>query len=256
MQGSEGMTRFVKSIQWGQEKIKQIKIYPSLSSTNDVAKTLIRDGCQTGIVLWALEQTAGRGRQGRSWESDQASLTFSLIWQVSNQTNLGILPLAIGLGLVQSLSRLVPELKVKWPNDLWLGNRKIAGILGETLRYGQHTWAILGVGLNVNQSLTDTLPQRTSLQEATGRSWSRLGILHLCLQGMEQGLAMAEDPQIELTPLFETYSNFLGQKITIIQGSNSFAATALKVLADGRLLVEDAQGVRALLPDEISLRFS
>lgn len=249
------MSDSVKSIQWGQEKIKKIIIYQTVTSTNDLAKTQIREGCPSGIVLWSMQQTAGRGRQGRTWDANQTSLTFSLLWQVSNETNLGILPLVIGLGIVQKLEKLVPDVKVKWPNDLWVGERKLAGILGETIRQQGKLWAVLGVGINVNNLSNPASQQRISLREATGEIWSRLAILDVALQGMEEGLTLAEGSSMNLTYLFRRYGNFIDQPVLLVQGGRSWPAKALDVLEDGRLLIEDAQGVRALLPDEISLRF-
>lgn len=133
------MNTSVKCIQWGLGPIRKIAIYPSLSSTNAVGKEKIKDGCDSGTVLWALRQTDGRGRQGRSWDGGDFALTFSLLWHSPPEVNLGILPLTVGLGLVQSLGFLVPGLKVKWPNDLYFGGRKLGGILVETVQsYGPY----------------------------------------------------------------------------------------------------------------------
>ena len=162
----------------------------------------------------------------------------------------------MGLGLVTTLRSLVPELQVKWPNDLWFGDRKLGGILGETVQQKGVQWLIIGVGLNVNTPRSPIGGEPISLQEITNCAWSRLGILDLALSGVELGFALAEENAHELSYLFRKYGNFLDRTITIIQGEERWPAVAKEVLADGRLLVEDAQGERALLPDEISVRFS
>lgn len=248
------MTGHVKSIQWGKEIVKIINIHPRLGSTNKFAKGYIKSGGASGTVLWALEQTEGRGRRGRTWDSDQTSLTFSVIWQCPKSEVPRLLTLAVGLGLVQELEVLVPDLRVKWPNDLWVGHKKLGGILGETIRHEGNLWVILGIGLNVNASQVSERSLRISLQEATGSLWPRLGVLSLALLGVEKGFALAQEDR-DLSDLFRKHGNFLGRTLTVFQGEHSFLAVAKEVLSDGRLLVEDARGERALLPDEISVRF-
>ena len=245
----------VKSVQWGKEIVRSIEIYPILGSTNHFARPFIKSGGASGTVLWALDQTDGVGRLGRSWDADASSLTFSLVWRSPNKMIPQNLTLAVGLGLVQSLESILPTVKIKWPNDLWIGEQKLGGILTDTMRDQGQLWVILGVGLNINA----TPPQgdrspRISLQEATGCSWSRLGILDLALSGVERGFALAQS-RADLGNLFRKHGNFLDREITVVHGGQSFHALARDVLPDGRLLIEDACGVRALLPEEISVRF-
>ncbi|NMB19778.1 MAG: biotin--[acetyl-CoA-carboxylase] ligase [Firmicutes bacterium] len=248
------MIRPVKSVQWGKEIVKTIEIYPMLGSTNHFARSHIKNGGASGTVLWALNQTEGKGRRGRKWDSDGSSLTFSLIWQCP----LGTLPenitLTVGLAVVQILEPYFPDLKVKWPNDFWIGEKKLGGILTETVTIGGERWLILGIGLNVNSSPGAEQSPRISLQEVTGYPRPRLAILDLILQGVELGFHMAKS-KMELSPLFKRYGNFIDRQITIYQGGSSFQAQAIDVLADGRLLIKDARGERALLPEEITVRF-
>lgn len=249
------MESCVKSIQWGKGLVKQIEIYPILGSTNEFAKERIQGGGISGTVIWALQQTKGKGRRGRTWDADHTSLTFSIMCRLWTTTPPKNLALTVGLGLVQTLESLIPEVKVKWPNDLWVGEKKLGGILGETIAVQDQLWVIMGVGINVNASPNPVLSPRISIEEATNCLWPRLGVLHLALLGLERGFDLAEEPQADFPHLFRKYGNFLNRKITVFQGDRSWPATAKEVLADGRLLVEDAQGLRALMPDEISVRF-
>lgn len=249
------MTSPVKSIQWPGETISTIEVYGTLPSTNCFAKERIQSGCPSGTIIWALNQTAGKGRRGRIWQSTSSSLTFSILWVWPNQHNIGILPLMIGLGLVQELEAIVPEIKVKWPNDLWVGERKLGGILIENIKHKNSPWIIVGIGLNVNASPQFCIKDSTSLEEITQSFWCRLGILDRVLAGAERARILQNAKHKNLTSLFRTYGNFLDRPIKIIQGQNSWKARAKEVLADGRLLIEDINGQRALLPDEISLRF-
>lgn len=245
------MREQVNSIQWGKNLVRTIEIHRALDSTNEFGKRRIKSGgIASGTVLWALEQTKGKGRQGRVWESDQGSLTFSFVWRYPGESLPSALTLAVGLGLVMELGPLVPGLKLKWPNDLWVGTRKLGGILTETLHRAGDLWLVVGVGLNVN-----SVPQgegRTSLREVTGCTWTRLGILHQAACGLERGFALAWRGS-NLPRLCREHGNFLDRPLLVQQGRRWFRARARDVLPDGRLLLEAAWGRWAALPDEIRL---
>lgn len=250
------MIQPVKSIQWGKKRAKAIEIFPKLDSTNQFARSFIKSGGRSGTVIWALNQTDGRGRRGRKWDADESSLTFSLVWQCPKSKFMPKLTLAVGLGLVEALVPFVPDLKLKWPNDLWIGEKKLGGILTETVHCRGELWIILGIGLNVNSLPGDSGKNpRISMHQATGCIWPRLGVLHLALLGVEKGFDLAVS-QADLSPLFRRHGNFLDRPITVYHGGKSFPATAKEVLPDGRLLIEDARGERALMPEEISVRFN
>ena len=107
------MIQPVKSIQWGEKRAKAIEIFPKLDSTNQFARSFIKSGGRSGTVIWALNQTDGRGRRGRKWDADESSLTFSLASQRQKQVHVKLtLP---GLGLVEALVPFVPDLKLKFP---------------------------------------------------------------------------------------------------------------------------------------------
>ncbi|HBG00079.1 MAG TPA: biotin--[acetyl-CoA-carboxylase] ligase [Firmicutes bacterium] len=248
------MNSHVKSIQWGKGIVKTIQVYSIVGSTNQFARSFIKSGGASGTVLWALKQTAGRGRLGRTWDADESSLTFSVVYQCPKNVLLDNLTLAVGLGLAQSLEVYFPQIKVKWPNDLWIAGKKLGGILGETVHHQGSLWVVLGVGLNVNNSPGKEGGGRISLREATGSLWPRLGILDLALLGVERGFALAYSKQ-DLSGLFRKHGNFIDRPIEVYQGGAVFRAIAREVLPDGRLLIEDARGHRALLPEEISVRF-
>lgn len=244
----------VNCIQWGKGLVKAIEIYHSLGSTNDFARCRIKSGGDSGTVLWALQQTQGRGRRGRAWDADHSSLTFSLIWRCPSKIVPPTLTLLVGLGLVQQLEAFIPELKVKWPNDLWVGDKKLGGILTETMRQDRALWVIIGIGLNVNSISNDHASPRTSLRAASNCFWSRLAVLDQALLGVERGFDLL-DQHRDLGDLFRKYGNFLDRPILVHQGGQVFPALATDVAQDGRLIIKDARGERALLPEEISLRF-
>jgi BirA family biotin operon repressor/biotin-[acetyl-CoA-carboxylase] ligase len=120
-----------------------------VGSTNTVARELAEAGAPNGTVVTAAEQTAGRGRQGRTWTAAPGSaLLFSAIVRPLGKRH-PLLPLAVPLAVCETAERLRPGIKckVKWPNDVHLDGRKLAGILIEARP--QEEWAVLGIGLNL-----------------------------------------------------------------------------------------------------------
>jgi BirA family biotin operon repressor/biotin-[acetyl-CoA-carboxylase] ligase len=123
--------------------------FASVGSTNTVARELAAAGAPHGTIVTAGEQTEGRGRQGRSWSTPRDSaLAYSAILRPLLPRH-SILPLAVPLAVCETAERLRPDIscKVKWPNDIHLEGRKLAGILIEARP--QDGWAVIGVGLNL-----------------------------------------------------------------------------------------------------------
>jgi BirA family biotin operon repressor/biotin-[acetyl-CoA-carboxylase] ligase len=123
--------------------------YRLTDSTNDRARELVEAGAPHGTVVTAAEQTAGRGRQGRVWTAPAGKgLLYSAILRPLDERHL-LLPLSVPLAVSEAAEGLRPgiECRVKWPNDVWLEERKLAGILIEAKP--QDGWAVIGVGLNL-----------------------------------------------------------------------------------------------------------
>ncbi|MEY5019547.1 MAG: hypothetical protein RLZ22_635 [Verrucomicrobiota bacterium] len=125
-----------------------LRVLESAGSTNDELRVLAEASAPPGLVLLALEQTAGRGRRGARWvASPGESLTFSILLRPSEPKALWPrLALAAGLAVAEAVESFGPAAGIKWPNDVWIGSRKVAGILVEA----GADFAIVGIGLNVN----------------------------------------------------------------------------------------------------------
>lgn len=135
-----------------------IQYLPSCQSTNDEAAALIaqRDPNE-GLLVITDNQTAGRGQRGNQWEAKSGeNLTFSLILKPSflTATEQFWLNMAISLGIYDTLQPLIgSSLRIKWPNDIYVDDRKLGGILIENTLHGYNiAWSIVGIGLNVNQT--------------------------------------------------------------------------------------------------------
>jgi len=119
-------------------------------STNARARELVEAGAPHGTVVTAAEQTAGRGRQGRSWTAPPGkALLYSAVLRPLDERHL-LLPLAVPLAVCEAAEQLAPgiECRIKWPNDIWIEERKLAGVLIEAKP--QNGWAVIGVGLNLS----------------------------------------------------------------------------------------------------------
>jgi BirA family transcriptional regulator, biotin operon repressor / biotin---[acetyl-CoA-carboxylase] ligase len=118
-------------------------------STNARARELVEAGALGGTVVTADEQTAGRGRQGRSWTAPPGkALLYSAVLKPLDERHM-LLPLSVPLAVCEAAEELAPrtECKIKWPNDVWIEERKLAGVLIEAKP--QDGWAVIGVGLNL-----------------------------------------------------------------------------------------------------------
>ena len=141
-----------------------------LPSTMDLAHARAAEGAPHGTAIAARVQTAGRGRRGRTWHSPAGGLWMSVVCRPSDLGGVEHLSLRVGLAVAETIERLFPDLPrltVKWPNDLLLGGRKLAGILCEARwEGGTPAWVIAAVGLNVINSIPDEVAsQATRLGE-------------------------------------------------------------------------------------------
>jgi BirA family transcriptional regulator, biotin operon repressor / biotin---[acetyl-CoA-carboxylase] ligase len=139
----------------------------SVDSTNEEAKRRARAGAEEGTLVWAKEQTTGRGRRGRGWDSPPGNLYLSLVLRPeAPQSRHGELGFVAALAIGATVGALVPrpvDLRYKWPNDVLVSGRKTSGILLESESGAD--WLILGVGINVTSFPEDTETPATSLRQ-------------------------------------------------------------------------------------------
>ena len=128
-----------------------------VGSTMDEAHALAAAGAPHGTTVWARRQAAGRGSRGRTWSSDEGGLWLSVVARPRRDDAVDTMALRIGLGIAETIERLAPgigQVGLKWPNDLFVGTRKIGGILCEARWSGERCqWVVVGVGLNVHNAV-------------------------------------------------------------------------------------------------------
>jgi BirA family biotin operon repressor/biotin-[acetyl-CoA-carboxylase] ligase len=173
---------------------RSLRVLAETDSTNDDARADAEAGASGGHLVLADRQRRGRGSQGRAWSSPAGTdLYFSIVERARLEpSRLPPLTLAVGVGVAEAVEALVRRggrTRVKWPNDVWLDDRKCAGILVEAAAApGEKQTAIIGIGLNVNRlSWPEEIRQTaTSLCQATGVVFDRATVLARTLQAVEQ----------------------------------------------------------------------
>jgi BirA family transcriptional regulator, biotin operon repressor / biotin---[acetyl-CoA-carboxylase] ligase len=208
-------------------------------STNERARELAAAGAPHGTLVTAAEQTAGRGRQGRTWTAPAGR---ALLCSVIVREPPRLLPLAAGIAVAQAVG---DEALLKWPNDVLVDGLKVAGILVEG-RPAEH-WAVVGIGLNVALAETDFPP------ELRGRA----GTLGLQADAIEPRLATLlatlerwiEAPEGDLLDAVRARDALLGVSVRWAQGSGRGAG----IDADGRLIVTTADAEVRLDAGEVHL---
>lgn len=228
----------------GQQLIELI----SVPSTNKVAaEQLALSQLQHGAVVFAHEQTAGRGQHGRSWLSAKdLDLTFSIALlpdrlKVSEQFVLVRLSALAVHEVVRSLQPA--EVRVKWPNDVLVGRRKIAGILIKTEVIGQLVQsAIVGIGVNVNNNDLTADLNATSLRLVTGTVHDRRALLEKICQAFERRWKKwedeGEDGSAEFSEALWSRGSWTGFELD----GQPFKARPLDVDQEGRLVIELENG--------------
>ena len=236
-----------------------VEVVEETGSTN--ADLLARAATLPGpLLLVARNQTAGRGRAGRSWLSSSAgSLTFSLAWKFDGGLpRLTGLPLAVGVALADTLERLGVQIGLKWPNDVLRDGDKLAGILIETqAAAGGGVWAVIGIGLNL------LMPEE--LEARIGRSVASLpwlarmdrdALLAALLDGLAGALGEFEHAGFAaFAARWNLRHAWQGELVTILDGATVLhEGIAAGVDDAGRLLLDTPTGRIAVLAGDVSLR--
>lgn len=242
----------------------QVHWFTEVTSTNDVAKHMAKDGAPHGTVILAEAQSAGRGRMGRSFSSPKGQGIFlSLILRPRCEAGkLMHLTCAVGTRMcdaVEQVTGVRPALK--WINDLILGGKKLGGILTElTLgKDGLVEYAVIGIGINCTQEAADLPPdlQQTaiSLKMHTGMQPDRAALA----AAMIRALYETELPG-DAAALMAAYRKdciTLGQPVTVLQSPAPYPATAVDIDEDGGLWVRTDEGaLKKLQSGEVSIRGS
>jgi BirA family biotin operon repressor/biotin-[acetyl-CoA-carboxylase] ligase len=238
---------------------KRVLFFQQLGSTMDEAVLQAEAGAEEGTVVVAEVQTASRGRQGRTWVSTEGNLYLSVLFYPT----LKALPFLSSLGgvavvrTINAISGLKP--RIKWPNDVLLDGKKVAGILVESAIAGDDVrYAVLGIGINVSRSSTETdelSSLATSLNQASSGDISREELLRELLQQLDAlylELRQGQAPMHEWQSTMDT----LGRRVRVTWEGESYVGLAegLDQVGNLQLRLDDGRLVTMAAGDAMSLR--
>jgi BirA family biotin operon repressor/biotin-[acetyl-CoA-carboxylase] ligase len=235
---------------------RNLLYHESVASTMDIARDQASAGAPHGTLVFAEEQTAGRGRRGRSFYSPaRENLYFTLVLRLPLAVHRR-LPVILPLAVARAIRDEGADAKIKWPNDIWIAEHKVCGMLID----GELTYdggiGLPGIGVNVNGDPTDN-PElteiATSIAKELGRHVSRERVLANICNELE-GLFGASMPK--MIAEYRDLSVVLGRPVTVMPaGKEPFEAAALSISDDGELMVRRSNGlVEAVNAADVSVR--
>lgn len=233
-----------------------VRRHRSLPSTMDAAAALAHDGAAHGVVVVADEQTAGRGRRGTQWASPPgAGLYFSFVARPANRAAgpSSLITLAAGVGIrsgIAAATGLAPGLK--WPNDLIVGRRKLAGILAEGLSIGTPAQAvIIGVGINIRPAAypPDVAARATSLEGELARAIDPDELLARVLEHLRDTLARLDESPGDILQAWRAAAP--SATGTRVEWDGRAGITA-GIDDSGALLVKTATGLERIIAGELN----
>ncbi len=217
----------------------------AIDSTNKYLKQLIQESePENYTVITAETQSNGKGQMGTKWlsESGKNLIVSVLIKDCLNQSSAVFdFNIAIALALYESLNYFeIPDLSIKWANDILSGNKKIAGILIEnTIKSDGEIVSIIGFGINVNQTNFDNLPKASSLKNITGKTFDRDLILLKIIENIKINCILLQEKQEDL--LWDKYTKLLFRKNkpSVFERTNhqKFMGIIQTVTRDGKLQI-------------------
>ncbi len=244
----EGATATELAARWG---VPAVHLFHTVGSTNDEARALADGGAPAGTVVLAEDQLAGRGRGGRGWVSPPGlGIWMTVVLRPATLPAPGLLPILVGLAAAEAIDDFVrpARAQVKWPNDVHLAGRKVAGILCEGAWEADRPGAVVaGIGINCGQSGGDFPPElqpvATSLRISAGWAPPRAEVAGSIVRTI---LRLAGNPPAQLGgALLDALRgrDALEGRAVVVTGATPVTGTALGVSPAGALLVRSDAGV-------------
>ena len=217
----------------------------AIGSTNDWLKNKLQSGnCHDGDIVWTMNQTKGRGQHSNVWSSDsQKNITFSVFKRFSglNSDDSFLINCAVTLAIIETLEKFkIPNLKIKWPNDILSADNKIGGVLIENIIKGKKLNAsIIGIGINVNQKSFIDLPSAGSMFLQTNKKYDLKKVFDELLYTHDLFFNLLKKPdKVELLSSFEKSMYKKGEWCQFKTNGSKFLGRIIGVSDHGLLTVE------------------
>ena len=216
-----------------------------VDSTNDEVLRRVREDPRPGVIVVADHQTAGRGRLQRDWEDTPGRSLLVSVLDEAPEDNATLVPLAAGVSLVDALRRFGARAELKWPNDVVIGDRKVAGILVERQEVGGTPVVVIGMGCNLDWRGVEHPDDRTSVAEEIDGDVDRWEVLASLLRALETWMSdLRRDPS-RLLATYRARSATIGRDVRVVLTDDEVAGHAVGVGEDGALLLETTDGRKA-----------
>jgi BirA family transcriptional regulator, biotin operon repressor / biotin---[acetyl-CoA-carboxylase] ligase len=234
--------------------VQHAEHHPVIDSTQTRARSLADwSEAQLPALVVADSQTAGRGRGSNRWWTGEGSLAFSLLIDAAAfgfpRQPIPRLSLAAGVAIIDTVAPRLSDhpLGLHWPNDVYVGNGKLAGILVEVLPNGRH---IIGVGLNTNNTLLDAPAELregvASVRDLTGRLHDHTELLIDLMENLYAAIVQLSEPMERLGERFDLLCRQQGEVLTVHQGEQKITGRCAGIAVDGALLLDTPEGRREI----------
>jgi BirA family biotin operon repressor/biotin-[acetyl-CoA-carboxylase] ligase len=229
--------------------------FAEVDSTQNVLRNLGRYGVNEGAVVVAKRQTAGRGRQGRQWDSPEGGLYMSLLFRPTSAANLQTLTVASSLAVVRGIEKATGlKTRIRWPNDVMVGGKKVAGVIAESSFTGEGlSFVMVGIGVNCNAKVTTVEPTNaaTSLSEELGKEADIKELRQAILDAMgsiyDQRLGGADTMKLARGAI-----GTLGKRVEVkTKSGKTIEGMAIDVEPAGGLVLEQAEGKLTLRAEDV-----
>ncbi len=226
---------------------RKILVYKSTSSTNDVAAEYARNKENDGLVIFAEQQTAGRGRAGNQWKSRRSDSILCSIVLTESGLPTELLSLTCAVAVAETIGKPArSRARIKWPNDIILNGKKVAGILLESKPDGA---CIIGIGINCHQKTDSFSPElqpiATSIDIETQSVTDRISLTRRLLTSIDYWLDLAAQSSEEVIDEWRNLSIQLGHRVKLIYNGRQFAGNCTGVDPEKGLILQlDTGGIR------------
>lgn len=241
---------------------QEIHYYETIDSTNTKAKELAEQGSPSGTLVVADQQVAGKGRRGRSWDSPPNTGIFMtiLLKPEINPNHASMLTLVAALAVAEAINDVTGACaRIKWPNDIVIGGKKICGILTEmSAQFDYISNIVVGIGINVhNESFPEEISQvASSLFLECGQKFHRAFIIEKVLEHFEEYYEIFAETE-DLTGLMNQYNSLLvnrGANVRVLDPKKPFEGKAMGITKKGELIVDTWEARRLVSSGEVSVR--
>ncbi len=240
--------------------LKELSVFPVIGSTSTALMQRAEHASVDGIVNLAELQVQGRGRRGRKWLSPFArNLAMSMgVWVPQPPQELGGFSLAVGLAAVDMLATYgIAEVELKWPNDVLLAGKKLAGVLIELIPRERGTELVVGIGMNLQlpEAARRDIDQPATDLAHTGVAVARNDLVARLLSSIvDYSDSFAADGFAPMQSAFDQHHRLQGGACRLVQGNTVIEGSVLGVTAQGELLLDTVAGTRSFSAGEVSLR--